>query len=88
MVRFYRCFGCMFHAMRRKIKHNLLERWKVPHSPIPGLLSWIYDHFRDHGPITVVDLGAHAGQCTSSVEEFCGLYSAVLIEPIKKLPKD
>lgn len=77
----------MFHAMRRKIKHNLLERWKVPHSPIPGLPSCIYDHFRHHGPITVVDIGAHAGQFTSSVEEFCGLYSAVLIEPIEELAK-
>jgi FkbM family methyltransferase len=78
----------VFHAMRRKIKHGLLERWRIPHSPIPGLPPCIYSHFRGHGAITLVDVGAHRGHFAKAVERLCGISSAVLVEPIEELANE
>jgi len=75
----------MLRGLRQKIKKRLFERWNLQHSPIPGLPHCIYRYFRSHGPITLIDIGAHRGQFTLAVQQLCGVSSAIMVEPIEEL---
>jgi FkbM family methyltransferase len=71
--------------LREKVKHALLERWGMPHSPVPGVSPCVFRKFRDSGPITLVDIGAHEGSFTTGMNSLCSVKDALLIEPIEAL---
>ena len=75
----------MLQSLRHKIKHSLLERWGMPHSPVSGLSPALYRRFRGSDPITLIDIGAHTGWFTSLLSAVCPVKDALLIEPIEAL---
>jgi FkbM family methyltransferase len=68
---------------KRWLKGRLLDRWNVPHSPIPNLPPCVFAEFRDAGPISIIDVGAHTGTFSVGIAQLCGLKNALLIEPIE-----
>jgi FkbM family methyltransferase len=78
----------MLQSLRRKIKHSLLDRWRVPHSPISGVPPCVFQRFRNLGPITLVDIGAHKGWFTTGMNSVCSVKDALLIEPIGALAQE
>jgi FkbM family methyltransferase len=72
----------MLSELRRRFKHALLARWRVPHSPIPGISPTLYRLFKASGSIVLVDIGAHSGAFTRGMKRLCAVKQAVLVEPI------
>ena len=75
----------MLQSLRRKVKHGLLDRWRIPNSPVPGMSPSLYRRFRRSGPITLIDIGAHSGGFTMGLKAICPVKDALLIEPIECL---
>ena len=75
----------MMQSLRNKMKFALLDRWRMPFSPVPGLAPSLFRRFRFSTPISVVDVGAHQGHFTMAVDAHCGVKEAILVEPIAEL---
>lgn len=74
----------MISILRHRVKHTLLDRWQLPHSPYAGVSPALYRKFRSKTSISLVDVGAHNGTFTKAVLQMCQISSAVLIEPIER----
>jgi FkbM family methyltransferase len=72
----------MLSELRRRFKHALLSRWRVPHSLVNGLSPTVYRLFNTSAPIVLVDVGAHSGAFTRGMKQVCAVKQAVLVEPI------
>ena len=65
------------------LHERVLRLYGIPWSRhgIPGPLI---RRFRGFGPVNLIDIGAASGYFTENVDKFCGVRSALLVEPIPK----
>ncbi len=75
----------MMAAAKTRLKAYLLDRWLVPFSPVPGLHPSLYKRFRGSPNLSLIDIGAHKGEFTKSLQRACSVTACVLIEPLPDL---
>lgn len=68
-------------STKLRLREWILTGYGVPFSrfDVPGILV---AHFRGCGPVSLVDVGASSGGFVHSIDKFCGIRQALLIEPI------
>src|SRR5258706_4566448 len=72
----------MLTKIQSQVKRVLLERWRVPYSPVAHVPYCIYRRYHGSNPVSIIDVGAHRGDFTLGLKRVCPISSAVLIEPI------
>lgn len=70
----------MFIALKNLLKARLFERAGIPFNRY-GVPFTLGRHLKPRSPISLVDVGAHQGEFTRSLEAMCGIERGVLIEP-------
>ncbi len=67
--------------IKRIIKEYILRRLNIPVSkygiPIP-----LIKHLKENEPVTLIDIGAHNGDFTECMAQYCGIKKAILVEPL------
>ena len=68
-------------SCKLRLREWVLTQYRIPFSrfDVPGPLI---ERFRNNGPITLIDIGASSGEFAASLDRFCGVKEALLIEPI------
>lgn len=71
--------------LARRLKERV-KRWLCGRLHVPfyahGLPPCLVERIPIERPLTIVDVGAHAGEFTESIERYAGLQRALLIEPL------
>jgi FkbM family methyltransferase len=62
------------------IKEQVLRHYRIPFSRL-GLEPGIVPFLRSRSAITLVDIGASAGEFSAAIQDHCGIRRALLIEP-------
>lgn len=67
--------------LKSKAKKHIMARLRVPQSAHgePVLLA---KHLERDKSIILVDVGAHDGEFTASIDRYCGVLTGILIEPL------
>src|SRR6266404_3913159 len=70
----------MIRLFETVVKRRILAALDRPHDPF-GLPLALLAHLRDRKHISLIDVGAHKGEFTRSIDQFCGVSKGLLIEP-------
>jgi FkbM family methyltransferase len=67
-------------SVKLRLQEQILGFYGIPNSrfDIPAPLI---QRFRGAGPINLIDIGASSGNFTDSINKFCGVSRAILVEP-------
>jgi FkbM family methyltransferase len=72
----------MIGQLKNHIKSKILARWLIAYSPVPGIPPVVYKSFAGRSNITVIDIGAYAGEFMSGLTRICDVSRAILVEPL------
>jgi FkbM family methyltransferase len=71
------------YSTKVRLRERVLGLYGIPFSRF-DIAAPLIQLFRDGGPINLIDIGASSGNFTDSMEKFCGIKRAILVEPIPK----
>lgn len=74
--------GNIIRKLKNKIKERACDLLNLPYSGFSLLPHSLLRHLKRQQPITLVDIGAHEGLFTKSINDWCGISKAILVEPI------
>jgi FkbM family methyltransferase len=69
----------MWSRIKNRIRARILERAGIVYNPF-GVPFPLGKHLRNRTDLTVIDVGAHEGEFTDSLDRMCGVRAAILIE--------
>jgi len=76
----------MLRTLKTKVKETLCALMHVEYNS-QGVPVTLAKHLRGRSHITLVDVGAHEGEFTRSIDRFCGLSRGILVEPQPELAR-
>ena len=62
------------------VKEAIMRHYQIPFSK-EGLEAGLVNYLKKDKPINLVDVGASTGEFAATIERYCGVRNAVLIEP-------
>ena len=71
------------YSTKLRLREKVLGLYGIPFSRF-DIAAPLIQQFREGGPINLIDIGASSGNFTDSIEKFCGIKRAILVEPIPK----
>ena len=71
------------YSAKLRLREQILGLYGIPFSRF-DLPAPLIQRFRSAGPINLIDVGASSGTFTDSINKFCGVHRAILVEPIPK----
>lgn len=71
------------YSAKVRLREKVLGLYGIPFSrhDVPAPLI---THFSGSGPVNLIDIGASSGNFADSMDRFCGVRKALLVEPIPK----
>ncbi len=77
----------MINKLKQLVKEFLYHQLKIPYNSV-GLPNSLTQYLSAKRSISLMDVGAYNGSFTSSIEKYCGISQAVLVEPIPSMAKE
>jgi FkbM family methyltransferase len=77
----------MIKLIKQLVKEFLYRQLKIPYNSI-GLPNSLIKYLSPKQSISLIDVGAYNGGFTASIEKYCGVSQAVLVEPIPTMAQE